>query len=61
MAKNLQEKAAKLGIDTTNLSEEQIRTAVREAMGTNKERRQAKTEQTTSTSVSNESLADTEN
>ena len=30
-------------------------------MGTNKERRQAKTEQTTSTSVSNESLADTEN
>ena len=61
MTKNLQEKAAKLGIDTTNLSEEQIRTAVREAMGTNRENRKAKTEQTTSTSVSNESLADTEN
>ncbi len=57
----LQQKAAKLGINTTNLSEDQIRTAVREAMGTNKENRKAKTEQTTSTSVSNESLADTEN
>ncbi|MDU7637123.1 hypothetical protein [Clostridium sp.] len=49
----LQQKAAELGIE--------IRTAVREAMGTNRENRKAKTEQTTSTSVSNESLADTEN
>ncbi|MDU4751124.1 MAG: hypothetical protein E6X86_08870 [Clostridium butyricum] len=57
----LQQKAAELGIDTTNLSQDQIRTAVREAMGTNRENRKAKTEQTTSTSVSNESLADTEN
>ena len=50
----LQEKASQLGIDTTNLSQDQIRTAVREAMGTNRENRKAKTEQTTSTSVSNE-------
>lgn len=53
--------AEKLNIDITGLSEDEAKVAVREAMGTNRENRKAKTEQTTSTSVSNESLADTEN
>ena len=42
MTKNLQEKAAKLGIDTTNLSQDQIKTAVKQAMTKNLQEKAAK-------------------